>query len=334
MNILACQLSSSLMAHPRMCTVWLSALLLGLLSSGTSFAGDTATYGEAHTSFSQFLGVLSGHINTILAAGSPASQFVEALFLTAVSIRLIIALSKWVLDTSALADFLAVIMVIAIVRILMDQYQFITTSLFAWAGDFASVIQLPIVGNADAFFVVDYIIKINSSITWEDASIWDGFRIALGSAILSGFVLVLNLVAFFGMTWAVWGFAIAQLIGWMFVPLLLFERTSFIFDGWVRFFVGFLVYTVIVRVNLVLTLLLLTTFYGLPINGGTAPDSVFVVNSADLAQHGGLLALILIAILSIISTGKFATAIAGGVGGFGDAIVTITRTASRFARRI
>ncbi|MEM7083753.1 MAG: type IV secretion system protein [Pseudomonadota bacterium] len=292
----------------------------------TAFAGDYSDYGDAHTAFGTFLDSVEDLLDAVLAPGSNAAAFIEAFFLFGVIYKLVTVIAKYMLLAGELIDVFQAIILIAIVRALLDFYGPVTSALFSWSGDFASAIQEPIVGTGDVFFVTEYIQNIIAAITHEDTSIWDGIKIAFATMLLSGTLLILSILAFFAVAWAVWGFALSKLIGWMFIPFLLFERTAFLFDGWLRFMVGFLLYAVIARVNLVLVLVLFASYFGLPLDSPVGPDRAFPIPNVD--EIGGLLSLLIIAILSLISTGRFATALAGGVGGFGQAVGTIARTAA------
>ena len=290
----------------------------------TAFAGDYADYGDAHTAFGTFLESVDDLLNAVLAPGSNAESFIDAFFHFGAVWKLVTSVAGYMLRSKELTDVFQAVILICIVRAILDFYGPLTSVLFSWSGDFASAIQKPIVGTGDVFFVVDYVYNIAAALTYEDTSIFDGIKLIIGGLFMSIAIGVLNILAFLAVTWAVWGFALSKLIGWMFIPFLLFERTVFLFDGWLRFMVGFLLYAVIARVNLVLVLVLFASYFGLPLDSPVGPDRAFPIPNVD--EISGLMSLLVIAILSLISTGSFATAIAGGVGGFGQALGTVART--------
>ncbi len=291
-----------------------------------AFGGDYSDYGNAHVAFGTFLGSVEDLLAAVLAPGSNAAAFIEAFFVFGVVFKLVTVVAGYMLLTKDLTDVFQALILIAVVRALLDFYAPITSALFSWSGDFASSIQEPIVGTGDVFFLVDYLQNIWSAITHEDTSIFDGIKLVFATMLLWGLLLLLSILAFLAVAWAVWGFALAKLIGWMFIPFLLFERTVFLFDGWLRFMVGFLLYAVIARVNLVLVLVLFASYFGLPLDSPVGPDRVFPIPNVD--EIGGLLSLLVIAVLSLISTSRFAIALASGVGGFGQAVGSVARTAA------
>ncbi len=109
------------------------------------------------------------------------------------------------------------------------------------------------------------------------------------------------------------------MVGWMFIPMIMFERLSWLFDGWLRFFFGFLIYGVMARANLVLVAIVLKAFFNLP-SFSVPPGQAYFFEVRHLSDSFGLLSFLLIGVLALISTGQFASSIAGGVGGIGSAV--------------
>ncbi len=306
--------------------IFITSLIYGfpdVLAAAPDYGDNSA----AHTSFGSFLSSVSTLLNLVLSPGSPSATFIDAFFYFGVIYKIVVVTAKYMLLSADINDFFEAIIVIAIVRALIDLYPSLTSLLFNWTGDFAAAIQTPIVGTGDVFFLTEYLQNILGAITYDDTSLWDGFKMALSTGVLWFLLSGLSILAFFAVAWAVWGYSLAKLIGWMFIPFLLFERTVFLFDGWLRFMIGFLLYAVVARVNLVLVLVLFASYFGLPLNSGVGPVRSFPIPNID--EVGGLLSLLVIAILSLISTGRFAAALAGGVGGYGDSVSTAARFMSR-----
>lgn len=310
------------------------AFLLGLCSVFTlvtpqaalAASPDYADNDSAHEAFGSFLRTVSSLFNNIFVSGSEVSAFIEAFFLFGVIYKLVSVVASYMLRTGNLADLFQAVILIAIVRALLDGYGVVTSALFGWSQGFAGVIQLPIVGNSDVFFLTDYVQNIVNTIWHEDASIFDGIKLTVATGVLWLLLTTLNVLSFFAVAWAAWGFILAKLVGMIFLPFLLFERTAFLFDGWLRFFVGFLIFAVIARINLLLVLVLLTSYFDLPLDAATGPLRTYPIANVD--DIGGLLSLLVIAVVSLISSGRFATALAGGVGGFGSAVSSLSRSAS------
>ena len=144
-------------------------------------------------------------------------------------------------------------------------------------------------------------------------------------------LFLLSIISFLSSCWALYGYALSKIIGLFFIPFLMLEKTSFLFDGWVRFFCGFLIYGIIARANLVLTMIAIKTFYGIPTN--TINTSLVI--SYDFTGLGdvlGMVAFTFISILALLSTGRFAATIVSGAQGFGGSVAAVAYGVARMAR--
>jgi hypothetical protein len=113
----------------------------------------------------------------------------------------------------------------------------------------------------------------------------------------------------------------------------MFKRLSFLFDGWMRLFIGFLVYGIIARANLLLTVLAIKSFFGIPgyvVNTNTSMR----IDFNGVADLFGLVGFLFIAILALIATGRFATAVVSSASGFGQSISTLAYGLTRVMRGI
>lgn len=318
--------------------LWLAffaAVIWLIFGSDVAFAAsDYGDVEEAHSSFTAFLQALGGHIDNLLSPTSNAAQFVNAEFIAFATYRLVIVVGKWAFDSADLVEVFSVVMLIAIVQILIDFYDVLTSGLLTWSGDFAGVIQFEILGTDDVFFAVSYISNLVDNISFQEGG-WSIIPDVVPAFLMIccfGLLWIMATAAFVGMAWAVWGFALAKLIGWFFLPFLLIERTAELFDGWLKFLVGFLFYAVIIRVNMSLMVVLLSSYFEVPATVGGDVDPIVVVVDS-FSNVAGLFALNLVGLLSIFATGKFATALAGGVGGFGGTLGRVAMAGAAGASR-
>jgi hypothetical protein len=153
---------------------------------------------------------------------------------------------------------------------------------------------------------------------------------AVLASVGTGLVLVaLGIASLITDIWGFWGFAIALAIGPVLVPFMLYDRLSFLFDGWVRFFFGFLVYTIVARVNLALVAVALMTFQnatvGALLGGGVSAATVPPVKS--FAEVIGLLLFAGVGLFTLMATGAFARSMVMGAGGGGVQFSAIARGA-------
>ncbi len=299
-----------------------------------SHAIDYGSYTTTFTSFQSFLTNVNTYLAKILGPGTNATKFIEAEFLAFMIYRLSVEVAKWVFNASDIVGVFAVIMLGGIVKIMMNFYDPLTTLLLSWAGDASTAIQKPIVGNDDVFFIASYIHNIMQSMSLPETTIFSGVATLLLIASLNLLIWILSLLAFFTVAWGIWGYALTKLVGWFFLPFLMLKRTEALFDGWLKLFLGFLFYMFIARANIVLVLVLLTGFFGLALNPsgtGTVPPAV-LIGFKGFDEVAGLAALLIVSILALLSSGKFAVALAGGVGGFGGAAATLAFVAAKGAR--
>ena len=81
--------------------------------------------------------------------------------------------------------------------------------------------------------------------------------------------------------------------------------------------------------------MLLSRYFGLPISPGAVTEPI-VIPGTDLSDYLGLLTLMIMALIGLIMTGRFAVNIASGVGGFGGVVSSVAygsvRTIQGFQR--
>ena len=95
------------------------------------------------------------------------------------------------------------------------------------------------------------------------------------------------------------------------MPFLLYERLSWLFDGWLRFFFAFIVYAIISRLNLALVAMAFASYFQVTPSLGTQPV-VTVPPITALSDVFGLLVFALVGVLALLSTGSFVSTIVGG----------------------
>ncbi len=296
-------------------------------------APDYADIEETYDAFDKFVVSSQGFLGAITGAGSAGATIIRLLFLTIAIYVFSMVVAKWMMRQADVFEVVSVVLLILIVRTIQTFYSRITETLHSLSLDLASAIQEPVVGTTDIFFAPAYLhnIMTNISLTPLDFFVSITSLLSIGGVFLvSG---LLSVLAFFTVAWGTWGYVVATLIGWVVIPFLMVPRLAFLFDGWFRFLVGFLVYDVIARLNISLALVLITGYFDLPLSAGsvTAPITMPGLTFAELA---GFVTLAVVAIVGLLATGKFAIAIASGVGGAGGAIARATLGSAALARSL
>ena len=222
-----------------------------------------------------------------------------------------------------------------VVSAMMNNYTMVMEAFWAWSNGFAGALQKAVIdGNSGdpmaigaAITSICDAVNIDPEFTSNPLTL---FGTALSAIVVECVAIILGVLATFNSMWAAWGFMVAYMIGFMFIPFVLFERLAWVFDGWLRFTFGFLVYGVVSRANLLLVLIVLCTYFHLPLSLA-APQKVFAFTIENVKDVFGLLCFLLVGILALFSTGAFASTIVSGAagGGAGRSISQAARTITR-----
>jgi hypothetical protein len=233
-------------------------------------------------------------------------------------------------------DLMTLTLTLFFVYILLTSYKEIIPPIFEAGAYVANLLGNGISGITGSTSMAESIFQM---ITQVDFSPSCSDLECLGSQILSipasilayVLIIVLGIIATLVELWTSWGFEIAYAVGWLTVPCLLLERLSFLFDGWLKFFFGMIVYVVVAKVNLALVLLGLEIMFGVAEGTGqVAPVHVSVGGFFDVV---GMVVFMVVGIASLYSTGRFASSIvnSAGGGGIGEIVQKAASTAATIA---
>jgi TrbL/VirB6 plasmid conjugal transfer protein len=156
---------------------------------------------------------------------------------------------------------------------------------------------------------------------------------AMLGAITAGILMpVLGIAALIVDIWGFWGCVLAIAVSSIFVPFLLYERLQFLFDGWLRFFVGMLVYMIIARVNIGLVALAIMSYLGYAASDLLTPGGLIamVLPVTKIQDTLGMVMMLGVGLFSLFATGGFARAVVSGAGGGGVQFGAMMRATSGF----
>ena len=265
-------------------------------------------------------------------------EFVDMMFL-AFSVYLIVTtMYNYSLKAASLADIFSMILLISMTKMLMVNFDSLVSACWGVAVGVANSLQRGMVGNDDLFFGPRFIGSIMESVMFSGGSWTQPFRAVKAAMIVfmaSGMMILLSMLSYISAIWAFWGFSLSKLIGLLFVPTLLFEKLHFLFDGWLRFMFGFVVYYIIARLNLVMVACSLALYLGVGLPPTPQSSPIEFPDVESFFEVYGLLTFTFVGILALFSTGKFAgTIVAGaGGGGMGSAILGATRAIGKIAAK-
>lgn len=313
---------------------WLTFLLVALCCT-PALAAPSFPLDDAFTTIQGFAGQMMTNVNTALQSAQ-VSQVVNLLFSV-----MALALFVWKFAGFALRGFdvlniLEVMLTIVFVFVLLTSYRAIFPAIFN-AGLFVSdAIAFGIVGAPPGGTFSESLMTLFGNMTFNPTC---GGLDCMGPRFLSivatmlGWlsVILLGIIAVLVDLWVVWGFAIAYAIGWVTIPFLLYERLSFLFEGWLKFFFGISVYAIVAKANLALVYLSIQMFLGSsPTVTGSSPAPIEVDGFFDII---GLLVFVAVGIFSLLASGRFASAIvmAAGGGGVGGIVQAAAGAATNMA---
>ncbi|MDA8382981.1 MAG: type IV secretion system protein [Betaproteobacteria bacterium] len=299
---------------------WLPPLAQGigawlLLMPISAFAAQPSVA----SSFYSFETDVGGYVSTVLT-NTTVMAIVIFLWSFFAVILLVWTMVRWSFGRAGVADLLNAAFLLLFTKLLINTFDLLTKGLWGMFSGIADAIQSAVIGHVDVMFLATFVQKIVSLISVPVPSV-TGFVSSLQAFgvlfLVYGVATALSVVAYITTVWALWGYTLAKLVGLFFIPTLLWERTSFLFDGWLRFFLGFLLYGLIARVNLILVGVAMCAYFHIPLStlgsGSLAGITGSYVYSFSTETEGiGLLTFLLIGVVALFATGRFAASLSQG----------------------
>lgn len=217
---------------------------------------------------------------------------------------------------------------------LMTGYNSATSAIWGVAVGISNGYQEYLVGNTDNFFLAQWIHKAMAAVSAEDVGAFDTLKLIsyYFSWMVAGFLL--DLIASLAAMWADFGYALAKVVGFIFVPFMLLQPTRALFDAWFKFFTGFGFLLIVLKATMVVAAIsvkavvesLGVSFSG---NGYGDPATVVQIGLDNLYMLGDASAMLIIAALFVLSSFAFASALAGGLGNLSGGLGTAANMAVR-----
>ncbi|MCP6645542.1 type IV secretion system protein [Klebsiella pneumoniae] len=204
---------------------------------------------------------------------------------------------------------------------LMASYDIATQTFWGIAEGLSYEMQSSFVGNNDPLFILQWIRKVTMAIKVSDVGIFDALDMVALSFCWLIIGIALDCVMYLGSIWAVFGYGLAKIVGFLFIPFILLKGTRNLFDGWVRFFTGFIVLAVVVKVTGILGCLIFQAQLESIGVGFTSvlsdPQNVVEIGEQNIGYMTEIIGTGIVAILFVLSAFKFAASLAAGVGSAG-----------------
>lgn len=285
-------------------------LLVGFCGAAHAASQPPTTFMDTSKGFLHFFAGAKEAIDHVL--NDPHLSGMALTFWKVFSVSgIMILLYRYAAGNAVFVEFFMFVFAMLITKVLMHQYNTITSACWAWSESFAEHIELATTGKTGIFWMPRYIWNAITSMSFGTATILHPLYL-LSLFALELIAVILALLSMFAAVWGLWGFALSKMIGFMFVPFILFEKMSWLFDGWSRWFFGFLIYNVLSRANLVLVVVALQEGFDLPTDRIPMHHIIGFHPVANLADMAGTLCFLIVSIAGLLSTGRFSAQIVGG----------------------
>lgn len=215
-----------------------------------------ATYGV-------FINQMEGKLAPLLSTSSEYGRYIYV-FLTGLSvIYAVFHLFRYVSGNANIGVLVEKGIYLLFVWGLMTSYSTVTYWVFGGFTELAGVMQKSILKDDKLMGPAVHLFKVAESLQWESGNILvDGVQsVALYfSTLILG--LALAIVGALVAAWPVFGYFVAKIIGLSLIPTLLIPQLSSLFDGWMRLFFGFAIFTLVGRAVLVGIVLIAEILFG------------------------------------------------------------------------
>ncbi|RMN13522.1 hypothetical protein ALQ65_200077 [Pseudomonas syringae pv. coriandricola] len=274
-----------------------------------------------------FSGELKNFVTGMMEPGNSVNNFAWMVFSAFSVMLLIVEVAKFIWQGNQTESHLIALCMFFVTFMIMGGYDEFTSAIWGIAVGVSDGYQEQLVGNTDNFFLSQWMHKVFAAVVVEDLDMWDSIKLLSYNLIWMVAGVILDGVAYLAAMWADFGYAVAKVVGFIFIPCLLLPATRSLFDGWFKFFTGFGFLLIVLKATLVVAAIALKAIVGtLGVKysgGGFAGEPSAVDIGTDqmylLVDAGAMLG---IAALFVLSSFAFAGSLAGGLGNLSGGLGT------------
>jgi len=321
-----------------------TGLILFLFSTVRAHAGVNSAMRE------QFHSGVNEVVNNILNGADSDIRtwtMAVALFLTAVTA--FVYFWKFVQDGSALVDLLTLAVMFIFTLALTGAYITVVDTITGAFNGIASEMQRLALDDISPDFLSNFVENVLfKAISAPSVNITDGMNM-IGTALMWEVCsAVLEVAIYLADVWIDVGTAVAKVTGILFIPLLVSPATRAIFDGWFKFFIGWGLAGIMLKVTSIITMVMIRASInaagkfknghildGVPdiITGENTISGVLQVTGDNINLLKDICVYSIIAAIMVFSCFIFAFMIGAGVGstsqGLNNMAVRIARKAAK-----
>lgn len=281
-----------------------------------------------------FDGALANFVNGIMQdTGNDIYTWSWMMFLALAFLLMFFEFVKFIFEGFNAASHLEALCYFFLTLGLMGGYNAFTEAIWGVGVGLSEGYQQYLVGNTDNFFLSQWLNKALGAVVLDDLDVFDSIKLIMYAGQWTIVCALLDMVFWLAAMWAEFGYALAKVTGLIFVPFLLLPATRPLFDGWFKFFCGFVFLLIILKATMVvaaITIKAILESIGVSFAGDYGdPAQVVQIAKDNMYVLADASAMLLIAILFILSSFAFASMIAGGVGNLSGGLGKATNMAIR-----
>lgn len=306
--------------------LFFSPLLLVIPSSADAALSETIR--------NVFTGEVSRFVVGIMADYSnPVNNWARMLLGFCFVVLLVTEYAFFVLDGFDAMRLISAFVAFSFTVILWAGYDNGTSAIWGVGVAISQGMQQFLVGNSDNFFFVQWLKVSLDSVHVEDLGFMDALKYGQYSVIWSATGFLLEVVFWLSSIWAEFGYALAKIVGITFIPFYMLESTRPLFDSWLKFFIGFVVLNVVLKATMVISALTVrSTLFdlGVRFNGSWGePSEVAPFVKEQMYLLADSAAVLVIAVLFVLSSFVFASLLGSGAGSMSGALGKAANMVSR-----
>ncbi|WP_263147666.1 hypothetical protein [Pseudomonas sp. RIT-PI-AD] len=281
-----------------------------------------------------FNGALAAFVNGIMQdTNNDIYTWSWMMFLALAFLLLFIEFVNFIFEGFNAASHLEALCYLFITMGLMASYNKFTEAIWGVGVGLSNGYQQYLVGNTDNFFLSQWIHKATGAVVIDDLDLFDSIKLILYTVQWTVACALLDVVFWLAAMWAEFGYALAKITGLIFVPFLLLPMTRPLFDGWFKFFCGFVFLLIMLKATMVvaaITIKGILESLGVSFSGDYGdPAQVVQIAKENMYVLFDTSAMLVVAILFILSSFSFASMIGGGVGNLSGGLGKATNIAIR-----
>lgn len=276
--------------------------------------------------------VFSANGSDIFLLVSAIATFLFFVVIVGEIIKFIWGRADWV------ATFQVVFLYIATIALIggYGPFTYVIKGAFEALGD---TFQYLTIGSKDKMFLSNFIDRtITQAIQAPDVGFTDTIWMWAVTIIWAVVSLFLQIAFYLADVFVTLGYSVARMVGVLFVPFLVAPWTRSIFDGWVRFFIGWGVCSILLRITSLLAMLVMKASINAAgkfenpaatlINGNYDITAPLVITDENLSLLWAIIVFGIISCFMIFSSFGFAKMLCSGVGSASNGASGIAKQAA------